>query len=201
MTTLASVPEISIPSATEDPAKYVQALLDVAEGHDTVGTLATTPVRALTLCAGLTPELAEREPEPGEWSAAQIIGHLFDVDIVYGFRWRLVLTETDPVYPGYDEARWTGLARLPFRQSLGAWTDLRAANTALLRSLTAEDQDRTGRHGEQGQERLDVMNRKVVGHDLAHLNQLYRAVRAARLAESLDVEALDAAYRSFGLHS
>ncbi len=29
---------------------------------------------------------------PGDWNAHQVVGHLFDVDIVYGFRWRLALS-------------------------------------------------------------------------------------------------------------
>ncbi|MCQ4082307.1 hypothetical protein NGB36_17270 [Streptomyces sp. RB6PN25] len=61
--------------------------------------IAQTPVRAKALCLDTPTELLEREPEPGEWPAAYGIGHLFDVDVVCGFRWRLVATEDDPVYP------------------------------------------------------------------------------------------------------
>ncbi|MCC0097302.1 MULTISPECIES: DinB family protein [Streptomyces] len=193
------VHRIDIPSATEDPAAYVSALLEVAGERDAFDVLAKTPVWAARLFADLPTDLAETVPEPGEWPAAFIVGHLFDVDIVYGFRWRLVATEDNPVYPGYDEQLWAPLPRLPFRQMLDAWTGLRASNVALLAALTPEEWQRTGRHGEQGGETMEVMIRKVIGHDIAHINQIYRAIRLVREAAGLDVAELDATYESLGL--
>lgn len=196
---LSTVPRIDIPSATEDPASYVTALLEVAAERDPFDVLAKTPVWARQLFADLPTELAETVPEEGEWPAAFVVGHLFDVDIVYGFRWRLVATEDNPVYPGYDEEKWAPLPRLPFRQMLDAWTGLRATNVALLAALTPEDWQRTGRHGEQGGETMEVMIQKVVGHDIAHINQIYRAIRLVRQTAGLDVTELDATYLSFSL--
>ncbi|WP_424212643.1 DinB family protein [Streptomyces sp. BI20] len=197
--TVTDVHRIDIPSATEDPAAYVTALLDVAADRDWHSVLSQTTVWATRLFADLPTELAETVPEPGEWPAAFVVGHLFDVDVVYGFRWRLVATEDNPVYPGYDERLWAPLPRLPFRQMLDAWSGMRASNVALLASFTAEDWQRTGRHGEQGGETMEVMIRKVIGHDIAHINQIYRAIRLVREANGLEVETLDAAYESFGL--
>ncbi|MGW2211320.1 DinB family protein [Streptomyces sp. NPDC001781] len=195
------VHRIDIPSATDDPDAYVAALLSVAGDRDAFEELSLTPVRAAKFCADTPVRLLETAPEEGEWPAAGVVGHVFDVDIVYGFRWRLVITEDDPAYPGYDEALWTPLPRLPFWQMLDAWTGLRASNVALLRALPQKDWQRTGRHGEQGGETMEVMIRKVIGHDIAHLNQIYRSVRAVRLAEGLDVSALDASYAESGLSS
>ncbi|SNX62577.1 DinB family protein [Streptomyces sp. TLI_55] len=193
------VPRIDIPSATDDPAAYVTALLEVAAERDPFDVLAKTPVWAARLFADLPTELAETVPEEGEWPAAFTVGHLFDVDIVYGFRWRLVATEDAPVYPGYDEEKWAPLPRLPFRQMLDAWTGLRASNVALLAALSPEDWQRTGHHGEQGGETMEVMIKKVVGHDIAHINQIYRAIRLVRQAAGLDVAELDETYLSLGL--
>jgi len=197
--TSTEVPRIDIPSATEDPAAYVTALLEVAAERDPFDVLAKTPVWAARLFADLPTELAETVPEEGEWPAAFTVGHLFDVDIVYGFRWRLVATEDAPVYPGYDEEKWAPLPRLPFRQMLDAWTGLRASNVALLAALPPEDWQRTGHHGEQGGETMEVMIKKVVGHDIAHINQIYRAIRLVREAAGLEVAELDATYLSLGL--
>ena len=197
--TSTEVPRIDIPSATEDPAAYVTALLEVAAERDPFDVLAKTPVWAARLFADLPTELAETVPEEGEWPAAFTVGHLFDVDIVYGFRWRLVATEDAPVYPGYDEEKWAPLPRLPFRQMLDAWTGLRASNVALLAALPPEAWQRTGHHGEQGGETMEVMIKKVVGHDIAHINQIYRAIRLVREAAGLEVAELDATYLSLGL--
>jgi hypothetical protein len=190
----AGVPELEVPSATDDPAEYVRRLSEIAEGLDALPELAATTVRARDLCAFLPDHLVAVEPEPGEWPPLMVVGHLFDVDIVYGFRWRLVLTEEDPVYPGYIEVEWAKLPRLPFWQMFDAWEGLRASNLVLLAGMTEADARRTGRHGEQGGEDTTVMVTKVVGHDKAHLNQLYRAIRAVRLSDGLDVVELDEVY-------
>jgi len=177
----ADVPEaIHIPSATADPLAYQRALLEVVGDQDPLAVIATTPAKARAICADLTLDVVDKDPAPGEWSVTQIIGHLHDVDIVYGFRWRLALTEESPFYPGYDEGRWAQLPRLPFWQLLNAWEGLRATNSALLNSLSEDQLKRTGLHGEQGAETIDIMVRKVAGHDIAHLNQLQRAAWSVR---------------------
>jgi hypothetical protein len=193
-----TVSGIDIPSATDDPAAYVKCLLDLASDRDPFQVLATTPTRALELCRDTPISLIEQAPGPGEWSAALAIGHMYDVDVVHGFRWRLVATEKDPAYPGYNETLWATLPRLPFWQTLDAWTGLRASNIVLLRALPSQSMQRTGRHGEQGSETMDVMMRKVVGHDIGHLDQIYRALRSVRQAAGLDVTSLDDTYHEAG---
>ncbi|MFJ3172314.1 hypothetical protein ACIPJK_16215 [Streptomyces roseus] len=63
-----------------------------------------------------------------------------------------------------------------------ACTGLRASNVALLAAPSPEDRRRTGRRGEQGGETTEVTIRKVIGHDIAHINQIYRAIRPVREA-------------------
>ncbi len=174
--------EIEIPSATDDTDAYIKALLDTLGDQDPLEVMAQTTALVRAICTDVPLELLEAIPVPGEWSAAQTVGHIFDVDVVYGFRWRLVLTEDNPVYPGYDEKSWTGLPRLDFWAMLNAWEGLRASNIVLLRSLSDEDWQRTGVHGEQGPENIDVMIRKLAGHDLAHTDQIRRSVAAAAAA-------------------
>ena len=177
MTSTSELTPIHIPDATEEPLAYQRALLELAEDRDRVEDLATTPAKVRGLCADLREDQIHVEPR-NEWSVAQLVGHLFDVDVIYGFRWRLILTEEDPSYHGYNEKLWTPLPRLPFWQTVDAWEGMRAANVALLRALPSEAWQRTGRHGEQGRETVDVMARKVVGHDIGHLNQLERTIHA-----------------------
>ncbi len=170
---------IEIPDATSDPAAYVQALVDALGGRDALEVYESTAGRVRELCASLTDEQWDIPMADGEWSALQVVGHLVDVDIVYGFRFRLVLTEDRPTYPGYDEARWSQLARPTPTELLAALIGLRAANLALLRHTTPADRQRSGIHGEQGPERFELMVTKIAGHDLAHLNQLERTVQVA----------------------
>lgn len=170
---------IEIPDATREPDAYVQALVDTLGDREPVGVYGATAGEVDRLCAELSPAEWNVPLADGEWTAAQIIGHLVDVDIVYGFRLRLVLTETDPAYPGYDEKLWSQLPKPAPASLLVAFAGIRAYNTALLRQTTPEQWQRTGRHGEQGGEPLSLMVAKLAGHDLAHLNQLERTVAVA----------------------
>jgi hypothetical protein len=117
----------------------------------------------------------------GEWNALQVVGHLLDVEVVYGFRWRLILTQERPFYPGYDEKRWSLLPRPAPTQLLAALEGLRAVNLAVLDEVDNAAATRVGVHAEQGEEDFDLTVRKVAGHDLAHLNQLARTVAAATM--------------------
>jgi len=173
-----TITPIEIPDATLEPEAYKQALLDLIGDKDPLDIIGQTAPAVRRLCTPVAENLLHAEPMPGEWAAASVVAHLYDVDLVYGFRWRLVLTEENPVYPGYNEKAWTPLARLPFWSMLAAWEGLRGSNLVLLRATDRTDWARTGVHGEQGPETFDEMVRKLAAHDLAHVNQIERALIA-----------------------
>ena len=170
---------IQIPDATREPAAYVRALVETLGDRDPLEVMGQTPAAARAMCRGLGDAQWRTPMADGEWTALQVVGHLLDVDVVYGFRWRLILTEDRPAYPGYDEKRWSLLPRPAPAQVLAALEGLRAVNLAVLEHLDGDGRGRVGVHGEQGEERLDLTVRKIAGHDLAHLNQLARTVAAA----------------------
>jgi uncharacterized damage-inducible protein DinB len=171
---------IVIPDATTEPAAYVAALLRTLGDRDPLAVYEQTAGQVRELCQDLDQDGWTTPMAAGEWSALQVVGHLLDVDVVYGFRWRLALTEDTPAYPGYDEKAWSRLARPTPAQLLDALAGLRLANAALLRSLDERDLRRRAVHGEQGSEDVQRMIDKVAGHDLAHLDQLRRTIAAVR---------------------
>jgi uncharacterized damage-inducible protein DinB len=171
---------ILIPDATAEPAAYVAALLRTLGDRDPLEVYEHTAQQVRRQCQDLDHDQWTTPMADGEWSALQVVGHLFDVDVVYGFRWRLALTEDTPAYPGYDEKAWSRLARPTPSQLLDALAGIRLANAAVLRSLDEHDLRRRGVHGEQGSEDVQRMIDKVAGHDLAHLDQLGRTIAAVR---------------------
>ena len=167
-----------IPDAARDPAAYVQALLSVLGDRDPLEVLETTPSRVSGIASDRLAGELDHAPSPGEWSARDVLGHLLDVEVVYGFRMRLTLTENGPSYPGYDEKRWATLPKLGFAPMLDAFAALRQVNLHLLRTIPRDEWSRVGHHGEQGPDPFDLQVRKLAGHDLVHLEQLERAARA-----------------------
>lgn len=171
---------IVMPNASTEPAAYKQALLDLSAEADPLQTLGQTVAAWRQITEPLTDEQLRRSPAPGEWSVAEITGHLFDVDLVFGFRARLILTADNPTYPGYDEQLWTPMPRLPFAELLEAWAGLRRSNLLVFEAAPEAAWQRTANHSEQGPETFDEVIRKMAGHDLAHLNQMLRAAEATQ---------------------
>ena len=132
---------IEIPDATREPAAYVEALVRTLGQREPLEVLRGTPATARELCRGLDDRGWRTPMAGGEWTPLQVVGHLLDVDIVYGFRWRLILTEDRPSYPGYDEKAWSLLPRPDPDRLLGALEGLRAANLAMLEGVTDANRD------------------------------------------------------------
>src|SRR5438552_11648201 len=73
----------TIPDATDEPRAYVEALLRTLGRRDPLDVYRTTADVIAGRCAELPEGRWHSAPEPDEWSAYQIVGHVFDVDIVY----------------------------------------------------------------------------------------------------------------------
>jgi hypothetical protein len=171
--------EIIIPDEANNPQAYRDALLAVSGNGDPIEILSSTHVRIVKLALGLSLETLHTAPALGEWSAQEQMQHVLDAEIAYAFRWRLMLTEDQPVYPSYDVKRWVDLPKAPFASILEAFGALRHLNLFLLKSLP-DSWQRVGIHAEQGPETIEVSMRKLAGHDLAHLNQLERTLEAIK---------------------
>src|SRR5215472_19267409 len=126
---------ISMPDATTEPIEYRDALLALADDRDPLAILAATPDAVAALCADAAHAPA---PPPGEWSAAEVVGHLVDAEVTFGFRWRQTLAADEPTLPGYDEKRWAALPRPPLDELVATFRTLRMYDLPLLRHISAE---------------------------------------------------------------
>ncbi len=167
---------ITLPDPSAEPRTYRDELLAVVESRDPLEVIAETPARIRELLHGRdTPELEQRSVA-GEWSAAEILGHLLDDEIVNSFRLRLTLTTDQPSYPGNDPERWVQLPKPPVERVWHAWEGLREYNLWLMRAIPRSAWDHVGLHAEQGAETVEILILKNAGHDLAHLDQLQRCL-------------------------
>src|SRR5262245_31638446 len=104
-----------------DPQGYQRELLTLLGGQDPVAVLTATPSTVRGMTDGLSEEALGRRPEPDEWSAAELLGHLWDSEIAYSFRARAILAQDEPLLAGYDQDAWALLAKPPFGALLDAF--------------------------------------------------------------------------------
>jgi hypothetical protein len=160
---------------------YSAALLDLLGARDPLAVLRDTPA-AVGRELDRFPQQHLTTPEaPGKWSAAIVIAHLADAELVGAFRLRLILAHDRPPLAPYDQDLWARrlhYERVSPRESLERFTVLRHANLVLWTGASPEELARVGIHGERGEESVERMRRLYAGHDLAHLRQLERVRRA-----------------------
>lgn len=168
-----------------DPAMYPGYMLNpyasFLGSRDPRDVIADTPPRLRQLLDALGPEGAGRSPAPGKWSAREILCHLADCEVVFAFRLRQTLAESNPVIQPFDQDRWAAnYAGCDALSALEVFAALRHWNLALIRSLPAEAFARKVTHPERGEMTFQVLVETMGGHDLNHLGQVERiAARAA----------------------
>jgi len=136
------------------------------------------PANLRRAIAGLNGEQLDTPYRPDGWTVRQVIHHLADSHMNAYVRFRLALTESVPTIKPYDEAAW---ARLPdakvasIEPSLKLLDSLHERLTILLRSMEDADFQRSFRHPERGEMRLDT-NLGLYSwhgrHHVAHIQQL-----------------------------
>ena len=166
------------PDPVTEPEAYQKALLALVGDNDPEAILAATPERVSELTEDLDIETLQKRPEPGEWSAEELLGHLFDAEVVYSFRWRFTLAEEDPKYPGYNQDEWIKLPKPSFPELLAAYASLRRANIWLIEETPSDQWDKNAIHEERGPEPFGMSLAVLAGHDIAHLKQLEQTVAA-----------------------
>jgi hypothetical protein len=157
--------------------EYSNALLSLLGDQDPLRILSETP-DVLRAEVDAFPADRIRTPEaPGKWSAAIVLAHLADAELVTGFRLRLILAQERPPLTPYDQDLWATelhYERATPAESLERFTVLRRANLLLWAHATPEELARAGQHAERGDESVDRQRRLMAGHDLAHRRQLVR---------------------------
>lgn len=162
-------------------AAYVAALVELVGGREPLAVMAELVREVRRLAAGLDAGQLATPEAPGKWSVVEVVQHLADTEIVYGYRLRATVAEDGPALAGYDQDAWATRLRyreVAFDDALEQLDALRSANLRWLRTLTPEERRRVGVHSERGEESVDHGLVLLAGHDLVHRRQIERVRRA-----------------------
>ena len=148
---------------------------EVDRPKDLLAAAKRTPTLVQRVLRGLTNAELFQRPAYNDWSLHDIIAHLADAEIAFGFRIRMILAEESPVIQPFDETAWAGNLDYDHRNLrilLNSFRTLRAANFELLQISAEADWARVGRHPDFGPLTLEAVWGHVIDHDLNHLRQL-----------------------------
>lgn len=167
----------------ETPAQYMARILANVEGKDPLAVLENTPKILTRLTTGRTEEQLRRRPASDKWSVTEIVAHLADVEMVVGYRIRLVLGSPGGPIQAFDQDSWADAENyneVAISLPLDAHRALRALNLRLFRSLSTEQWNSFGIHQERGQESVRKMITHLAGHDVNHIRQIEAIVGGSR---------------------
>lgn len=132
----------------EPPEAY-----DMADVDRWIGKLEASP-RWYDYCIENLDEAQLNVPyRPGGWNIIQVVHHMADSHMNGYLRFKLALTEPDPVIKPYQENLWAELPdvrEVPLNVSITLIHGIHRRWTALMRHMAAGDWERTYYHPEAG---------------------------------------------------
>jgi hypothetical protein len=152
-------------------------ILTSEERREHIEAIAATPAHLNAAVSGLKPEQLDTPYRPGGWTVRQVAHHVPDSHMNAFIRFKLALTEDEPIIKPYREDRWAELAdaKAPIEPSLVLLENLHKRWVLLLHSLAPPDFARKLRHPELGLMTLD-QTLAVYGwhgrHHVAHITGL-----------------------------
>jgi uncharacterized damage-inducible protein DinB len=163
------------PKLRKEFIDYIIKIDGYRAGRKPLPLLRTGPSKIARAVQGLTPSQLRRRPAPGKWSISEILGHLLDTEIVYGFRCRMALSESGRPVQAYNQKVWTETLRHRRRsapRTVAQIQLLRKINLELVESVPRHTWKRYGEHPERGRESVRRTLELIAGHDLNHLDQI-----------------------------
>lgn len=137
--------------------------------HNPVEVIATTPEKLEALFSRLSAEQIDRKLSPHKWSAREVMAHLADCEVAFGFRLRQGAAGVEMVQP-FDQDDWArNYGAYSFLAALTTYIAVRAWNLAFIRSLTDEQRAQVVTHPERGAMSVWTIVETMAGHDRHHL--------------------------------
>ena len=159
----------------ETAQQYKQRIFGYLGDQNPLKIQSATSRKIERLVARASASKLRKQPAPGKWSVSEILAHLADTEIVFGYRLRAILGEPGSPIQGFDQDKWAramSYGKSDARKSLERFNSFRKANLDLLKSLSPAQWKYHGMHSERGEESIETIAKLCAGHDINHLRQI-----------------------------
>jgi uncharacterized damage-inducible protein DinB len=141
--------------------------------NDPFHVIVTTPRTLAAIVGRTSEERLNRSPAPGKWSIREILCHLADCELVFGFRLRQTVAEASHVIQPFDQEAWqTPYGSLSAQDALAAFTAARRWNLLFADAVLPGALPKPVIHPERGPMTFGTIIETMAGHDLNHLAQI-----------------------------
>ncbi len=147
----------------------------MAHNVEIIERVKALPTQIAAEVEGLSEDELRRRPAEGAWSLKEVCGHLRDDSEVWRRRLYMMITQTDPVLPAYDQEAMVSQGayqEADIATVLGDFKRLRLEMVDLLSGLTLEGWERTGQHPDWGRRTIRQGMEMMVRHTEGHLEQV-----------------------------
>ena len=121
-----------------------------------IETIRVAPARLREAASGISAAQLDTPYREGGWTIRQVIHHIPESHMNAYIRFKLALTETEPVIKPYDEAAWARLSDVavaPVEASIVLLESLHQRWVVLMQELSGDDWLRRYVHPEYGESR------------------------------------------------
>ncbi len=134
--------------------------------------IASTPNDLAMMIKGIDASDGNRRPADGQWSIADVVNHLTDVEKRYRQRLQRVLQEEEPWLPYMHPDEKAHDHQAALATLFTRFKEERAQTVALLKEIGPGDWQRHATHETKGNVTLRFLVQYLVDHDIQHLNQI-----------------------------
>jgi uncharacterized damage-inducible protein DinB len=160
---------------SEDFDAYQRRLLGYVKGRDPRRILRATPGSIARKIGRASRRRLTRRPAPGKWSVAHVLAHLAELELLWGYRMRMILEKSGAEVAGMDQDAWarnSRYERIDPRRSLEMFRSIRRANLDLAGGLSSGALRRYGNHSQFGRLTIGRILELLAGHDVNHTRQI-----------------------------
>ena len=170
-------------AAAETFDQYTRRILSYTDGGDPRAIIRKTPARLARRIRGVTRRRLASRPAPGKWSAGEILSHLSEIEMLWGYRLRAIVEKSGQKLLGMDQDAWaknSRYRRIDPRRALETFLAIRRANLEFLDGVPRVARRHYGSHSQFGRLTVDRIATLMAGHDLNHVRQIEARLGPAR---------------------